>query len=60
MAVQTTREVPRPLTSLPETLKTVVFVTEFMLVLLVTEQASKSRDKLLRQGIVTSFGKPAD
>lgn len=31
-----------------------------MLVLLVTEQANKSRDKLLGQGTVTVFGKPLD
>ena len=33
---------------------------ESKIVLLIAKQANKSRDKLLGQGIVTLFGKPAD
>ena len=35
-------------------------VTESKLILPTARQANKSRDKLLGQGIVTLFGKPAD
>ena len=35
-------------------------VTESKLILLTTQQANKSRDEVLGQGIVTLFRKPAD
>ena len=35
-------------------------VTEYKLALLAAGQANKLGDKILRQGIVTLFGKPAD
>ena len=35
-------------------------VTESKFILLAAKQVNKSRDELLRQGIVALFGKPAD
>ena len=35
-------------------------VTESKFILLTAQQANKSRDELVEQGLVTLFGKPAD